>query len=127
MSVQHPPAGMRTFLGEGQLRSVAVKLGAPFDELLDGRRTLLDQPPHRFRVAQSVSGGDCVLLMKRDLVLVAQSHRHATLGVLGGGLFERIFGDDKYLAGLGEIDGRAKSGDAGSNDQKIGIQTLVFV
>jgi hypothetical protein len=118
---------MRAFLGEGQLGTIAVKLGAPLDKLLNRRRTFLDQPPHRLRIAQSVSGGDGVLLMKRDLVLVAQSHRHATLGVLRGGLFERIFSYDQYIAGRGEIDSRAKSGDAGSNDQKIGIQTLVFV
>ena len=81
--MKHPVAAVRSFAREEQLRSVAIELDAPVDQLLDATGALFDQHADCFAVAQTRAGYQCVLLVKRNLVIVTKGDGDAALRVLG--------------------------------------------
>src|SRR6185503_16794818 len=88
--VQNAPAAVRAFLRERETGTLTVEFRAPFDELLDGGGTLLDQGVHSFAVAEPITGSYGVLFMELDLVIIAQGDRNAALRVFGGGFVQRV-------------------------------------
>jgi 3-dehydroquinate synthase len=117
--VQDAAAGVRAFAGEGEAGTFAVELGPPGDQFLDGARAFLDKRVDGLRVAEAVAGGDGVLLVEGDLVVVAEGGGDAALGVFRGGLLELILGEDKDAAEGGKLDSGAEAGDTCADDEEI--------
>ncbi len=120
MGVQDAVAAVRALAGEGQAAGFAVELRAPIDELLDGGGAFLDERVHGGAVAQAVAGVEGVLLVKLHLVVVAESHGDAALGVFGGRFVQALLGHHQDAAGGRQFDGGAQPGHARADDQKIG-------
>jgi hypothetical protein len=84
LGVKNPAAGMRTFAGEEEVGTITVEAGTPFDEFLNGGGAFGDEGPDGGDVAESVAGGDGVLLMKFSLVVGGERGGDAALSVLRG-------------------------------------------
>jgi hypothetical protein len=80
---------------------VAIELGPPVDELLDGFGAFFNQRVNRVAIAEAVSSDQRVLLVQIDVVIIAQGDSNAALRVLGGRLGNGILGKDEDLSGLG--------------------------
>ena len=120
MRVQDPAAAVRGFPREREAHPVAIELRAPFDELLDRRRSFLDQRVDRRDVAQPRAGRDRVLLMQPHLVVIAERDRDAALRIFRGGLPQAVLGDHQHRSRLRQFDGGPQSGDAGADHEEIG-------
>ena len=125
MRVQDAAAAVGAFAREGQTPAIAVELGAPVDQLLDGGGTFFDQRVHGAAIAQTVAGGERVLLVQLHFVVVAERHGDAALRVLGRGFVQRVLGDHQHLARLRQFDGRAQPGHASADDKEIRIHQLL--
>jgi len=121
VSMQDAAAAVRSLAGEQETRAFAVELGSPGDQLFDPGGTFAGEHAHRRGVAEAVAGGDGVLLVEGNFVIVGEGDGDAALCVFGGGLVQAAFGDDQYTPGGGEFDGGAKAGDTAANNQKIGV------
>ena len=104
-----------------KLSADAIEGGAPFDELLDGPRTIVDENVDGFAVGQSVAGDERVLFVQFHFVVVAERGCDAALRVFGRGFLERIFRDHQDFACLRQFDRGAKSGDACTNNEEIRV------
>ena len=102
-------------------RAFAIELRAPVDQILNGGGAFFDQRVDGVLVAESVARVERVLLVQRDLIVVAERHGDAALRVFGRGLAQGVFGDHENAAGLRQFDCRAQTGDAGANDQKVAV------
>ena len=71
LRVQDAAAAVRALAPEGQPRAFPVELGAPLDELLDGRGPLFDQGVDGRLVAQPVASRKRILLVQFHFVVVA--------------------------------------------------------
>ena len=124
MRVQHSIAAVRPFAGEQELSALSVEFGSPFDQLLDRRGSLFYQGADRLTIAKAGTGVDRILLMNLDFVIITERDRNATLRVLGSGLLQRVLRDHEDPARRSEFNGRAESGHAGSDDQKVGLESI---
>ena len=107
MSVEDAATGMGALAREGKARALPIELRAPGDQLLDGAGAFLDEYAHGFRIAEAVAGRDSVLLVERDLVVVAERGGDAALRVFRRRFLELILGQDEDTAEGRELDGGA--------------------
>ena len=121
VSVQHAVAAVRSFAGEGNLRSGAIELRAPLDELFDSRRPFFDQHASRFFVDQTVAGLQRVFQVQRDFVVIAERRSNSALRVLRVGLGDFTLGDTENAACGGELDRSAQPGNSRANNDEIGF------
>lgn len=119
--MQDAAPAMRGFLSERKARAFAIEFGSPFDELKDSLRPFFDQDMDRTRITQAVSGVDRVLLVKGDLVVVAEGDRNPSLRVMRRGLLQRVLRNHQDASGLCQFDGGSHAGYSGSHHQKIGF------
>ncbi len=121
--------------GEGQVATgLAIEDRAHRHELVDPRRALVHQDPHRLGVAEPGPGGEGVGQVQIGRVLVPAEHRgHAALGPTGGRLGELGLGQDAdpepsaprpaAPTGPAHRSGQAhrgrKAGDAAPEDQDV--------
>ena len=126
--VHDPRHRVATLPGQGQLAvGVPVEHRPEGDQVLDPRRPLVDEHPHRIGVAQAGAGGQGVGPVQVGGVGVAAEHRgHAALGPTGGRLVEVALGehaDPQAGIAVGGDGGRLhrgrKPGDAAAQDQEI--------
>ncbi len=59
--------------------------------------------------------------MEGDFVIVTEGDGDASLGVLGRGLAQGVFGDDEDGSGVGQFDCGTETGDAGANYEKVAV------
>ena len=114
-----PRAAVGAFARKGQLCAVAVELHAPVDELLDLLRTFFDQHADGFFAAESIAGDQRVMQVKRHLVVFAERRGDASLGIFGAGFIEIVFGENKDVAALGQIDSSPHSGNSPAQNDEI--------
>ena len=107
------------FTSKGQVLPFPVELGAPLDQLLDRSGPFLDESAHGGTVAESVAGVEGVLLVERDLVIVAERDGDAALGIVGGGVGDFALGENDDASRRSELDGGAQARDSSADDQKI--------
>jgi hypothetical protein len=122
--MQDAVPAVRSFAGKQQLRAFPVELRAPADQFLNDGGPFLYQRPNSIRVAESGSGVERVLLMQRHLVVIAESHRNASLRILGRGLAKSVLGYDENAAGLGKFNGGAQSRDPCANNKVVAGKSL---
>src|SRR5208283_269947 len=109
------------FTGEGELGAGAIEFGAPFDELGDVVGAFFDEESDDVGAAEAVTGVEGVLFVEADFVFVAEGDGDAALGVGGSGFGKIGLGEDEDGAGFAELDGGAHAGDAGTDDEVIGL------
>jgi hypothetical protein len=63
VSVKDAITAVRALTREEKLRTLPVESGSPSNQLLNRAGTFLDESFHRFNVAKTVTGNDCVLLV----------------------------------------------------------------
>jgi hypothetical protein len=61
---------MRAFPGKQELRSLPVERCAPFDQLLNGGRSVLNERSDGVHVTEAVSGVQSILLVEIYLVVI---------------------------------------------------------
>jgi hypothetical protein len=79
--VENAVAAVRAFPGEQQLRSLPVERGAPFDQLLNGGGSILNQRSNGVHVTEAVSRVQSVLFVEIDFVVVVESCGDSTLRI----------------------------------------------
>ena len=89
--MQNAAAAVSGFPRESQAHAIAIELRAPLDQLLDGSRTFLHQRVDGLPVAQPGAGGDGVLLVQPDFVVIAQRDGDSALRILRGGFAQAVF------------------------------------
>jgi len=94
VGVEDAGTAVSGFAGEGELGAGTINFGAPYDELGNVPGAFFDEESNGIWVAETVAGGEGVLLVEADFVFVAESDGGATAGVGGGGFGEIGFGED---------------------------------
>ena len=122
MGVQNAIAAMRAFTSKSELGALAVKFGAPLNEFLDAPGGVLDEGFGSFNIAQAVAGDESVLQVQADFVFIAEGGGNSALGELGIGIGNLTLGEDGHASRGRQFDGGTESGDASSDDQKIGFR-----
>ena len=100
MRMQDAVAAVRAFASEGELLALAIELGAPVDQFLNGGRPFFHQRMDGRAVAQAVARVERVLLVQCHFIVVAERYRDAALRIFGRRLAQRILGDDQHAAAL---------------------------
>ena len=118
-------AAVSAFPRKKQPRAFTVERCSPFDELLDGGRAFFDERVDRFHVAETITGGDRVVLVQLEFVIVAESDSNASLRVFGGGFAQAVFGNDEDAAERSQFNGCAKARNTSSDHYKIGANALM--
>ena len=121
MGVENAGTAVRGFAGEGELGAGAIEFGAPFDELGNVLWAFFDQERDGFMAAKAITCIKSVLLVQADFVFVTESDSDAALRPGGGGIAEIGFGENQHAAGGAEFDGRAQSGDAGTDYGEVDV------
>lgn len=120
--MEDPRPGVRTFAREvKRLFLIAIKGRAPLDQLFDGARTILDERPDGFGVAEAIAGAQGVLFVELDFVVFGERGGDAALGVLGGRFAEFVLRQDKDTAAVGQFHGGAETGYSRADDQIIAV------
>ena len=101
VGVQDAAAAMSGFPRKRQPHAIAIEFGAPLDEPLDGGRTFLDQRVDSLRIAQSGPGGEGVLLVQSDLVVIAERDGDSALRVFRRGFAQAVLRHHQNTACLG--------------------------
>src|SRR6185437_9482546 len=122
--VEDAVAAVRAFAGEQQLRSPPVESGAPFDQLLNGGGSVLNQRSNGVDVTQAVSRVESVLFVKIDLVIVVQGGGDSALRIFRRGLAKAVFCDYKHAARGGELDGGPQACHTCSDHNEIRVNAL---
>jgi hypothetical protein len=91
----------------------------PVHELPDTLRTALDNHLHNFFPAESVAGLQGVLDMKIKGIMLAKDRRYTPLRIVGTGLHGFLLGHNGHSPVLGDLQSKAETGNACSNDQEI--------
>jgi 3-dehydroquinate synthase len=112
-------AGVGAFAAEDEDAAFPIELGAPFEEFLDDAGAFGDEGADGVRVAETIAGGEGILLVEGDLVIVGKGGGDASLRILGGRLMEGVLGEDEHLAVFGKGNGGPQAGDASPDHQKV--------
>src|SRR5690349_18475273 len=115
-------AAMRAFAPEGEFGAFAIKLRAPGDQLFNALGRFLDKDLCRLGIAEPIPRVERVLQVKADLVLVAERRSYAALRILRAGICDLAFRQHQDASGGRKLNGRAQSGDSGSNDEKVSLR-----
>src|SRR5579871_1429132 len=92
---------------------------SPADQLFDSFYSFFHQNLDRSWIAEPIPSGECVLIMERDLILVAQNQGNVGgIGMSGG---QRLLGEHEHTAGAGQFNRRAQAGDPGANYHESGL------
>ena len=124
--VQDAVAAVRAFACQHQLARmlafcVAVKARIPAQQLIHACRSFFHQDARRQRIHQPIAGSQRVLQMQSNVLRTANRHRDPALRILRVRFAQRLFSDNKHPSRIRQRDGGAKSGNAGSDDQKIRV------
>ena len=93
--MQYAITAVRSFTCEQQLCTLAIECGAPFDQLLDGGRSLFDERVNGKSIAKAIARFQGVLFMQFDFVVITKSGSNSALSIFRGRLAETIFRDDE--------------------------------
>ncbi len=122
--MEHPPPRVSALLPEVERgtpgRSLAfIELDAHFDQLLDPRRSLANDRPHRRLVAKAVTGFERVLDVQLERIIVAGHASDAALGIIGVRFGADVLCDDRHGAVNRRFDRETESRDAAADDDEI--------
>lgn len=95
------------------------KFHAEFDQLMDPRRTFLDDRSDHAFLAQSRAGQEGVANVQIEGILLARHRRDAALGVIGVGFRAILFGDDGDASARRDLECKRKSRDAAAKDEIV--------
>ena len=98
---------------------VAIEVHAPFQQLLDLRRSFVHHLFHRRQVAVPVTGNERVLDMFLEIVRVIGHRGDATLGKRSVRHVERVFTKNGHLAIRSRFQRKTDTGDTTADYQKI--------
>ena len=124
MRVKNAVAAVRAFAGKEQMRAFAIESSAPGDELFDGGGRFFDENANCFEVAEAVTGDQGVVLMKLDLIVVAERRGYSALRVFRRRLAQTVLGDDENAAEASEFDSGTKACYASADHDEIGANAL---
>ena len=119
VGVEDAVAGVGAFAAEDEFAAFAVEFGAPFEELFDDVGAFVDEGFDGVGIAEAIAGGEGVLFMEGDFVVIGERGGDAALGVLRGRFVEGVLGEDEDLPGGGKRDGGAEAGDACPDHQIV--------
>ena len=124
--VDDPRARVPALPGPGQLswaRGVGVEADPSREQVGDGLAALLDQRPHRHRVAQPGPGGQGVGHVLGDRVVDQVEHgRDPALGVAGGRVAEAVLGGQQHRPARRHGQGGRQPGHPGADDQDVDLR-----
>jgi hypothetical protein len=122
MRVQYSPARVSGLAGEHESSCFAIEFCSPVDKLLDVFGALVDERFDGLFVAQTGAGDQCVLFMKRGIVVIRKDYGDPALRVFGVRFASLVFCEDGDAgAGRSQGDRRAQTGHAASDHNKIGF------
>ena len=114
------------FAGKLESAFFLFKRDAESEQTVDGLRGMRDHEAHGAAVVVVGAGGKSVLDVFFDVVGLAEDCGDAALRVVGIGVEEVFFCDQQDLAFLGCVQGKVEAGDAGADDEKIGVHGAIL-
>jgi hypothetical protein len=121
VGVEDARAGVCALAGEHQFAVLAIEGGTPGEEFFYAAGALFDENAGGFWVDEAVACGEGVFVVKGHVFVTSDSDGDSALCVSGVGLGELFLGDDEDGTCPGEADGRAESGDSGSDDEEVDV------
>jgi hypothetical protein len=112
------------FAAELQFLALTVECCTPSDKPLNFCRTFFDQHSHGFGIAQPIACSQGVLLVQRDIVIVAEGGCNTSLSVFRRRFAEAVLRDDDNATGRSELDSCAKSSYTRANNDEICTNAL---
>ena len=111
---------MSRFLRKSEFAAFAVEFDAPFDQLFDIFRAVVDERCDRFDIAQTRARNQSIFFVQFGVVVVRQHNRDTALRVFGIRLLRFIFGQNRDpRTALRQLNRSAKSGDSAADNDKI--------
>jgi hypothetical protein len=114
-------AAMCAFAAKGKLGTFTIELRPPGDEFLNALRRLLDQDLCGLGITQAITSIQGVLQVQADFIFVAERRCDPALRVLRAGIRDLTFSQHQHTSGGRQLNGRAQSGDPGSDDEKVNL------
>src|ERR1700760_2185736 len=103
ISMKNARAAVGCLAGEGKFTAGTGEFGTPLDQLRYILRAFFYEELNGLRIGQTVASVQCVLLMQRDLIFVAERDSNAALCVRRGRFIQVGFCEDEYTASLAEF------------------------
>src|SRR5262245_57425483 len=107
------------FTSQSELAFFQIEMRAPIDQRLDLFRRFADHALNDIAMAQAASGRQRIFDVVFKAIFRRQDTGDAALRIVGVALLDLVFGDDKDIERLGNLERRPQTGYAGANDENV--------